>query len=53
MEQKYQDELNSNYPVVQIGSKNISLGFHGLYEHGMTPNITGQDVSGFYSIYLV
>ena len=51
MESKYQDELNSNYPLaVQIGSKNISLGFHGLYEHGMTLNITGQDVSGFYSI---
>jgi len=51
MEQKYQDELNSNYPLaVQIGSKNISLGFHGLYEHGMALNITGQDVSGFYSI---
>jgi len=51
MESKYEDELNSTYPLaVQIGSKNISLGFHGLYEHGMALNITGQDVSGFYSI---
>ena len=51
MESKYQDELNANYPLaVQIGSKNVSLGFHGIYEHGMALNITGQDVSGFYSI---
>ena len=51
MESKYQDELNSTYPLaVQIGSKNVSLGFHGIYEHGMALNITGQDVSGFYSI---
>ena len=51
MESNYQEELNGSYPLaVQIGSKNISLGFHGLYEHGMALNITGQDVSGFYSI---
>ena len=51
MESSYQEELNGSYPLaVQIGSKNISLGFHGLYEHGMALNITGQDVSGFYSI---
>lgn len=51
MESKYTDELNANYPLaVQIGSKNISLGFHGIYEHGLALNITGQDVSGFYSI---
>jgi uncharacterized protein (DUF1501 family) len=51
METHYQEELNSTYPLaVQIGSKNISLGFHGLNEHGMVLNITGQDVSGFYSI---
>jgi uncharacterized protein (DUF1501 family) len=51
MESHYQEELNSTYPLaVQIGSKNISLGFHGLNEHGMALNITGQDVSGFYSI---
>lgn len=51
MESHYQEELNASYPLaVQIGSQNISLGFHGLYEHGMALNITGQDVSGFYSI---
>lgn len=51
MESHYQEELNGSYPLaVQIGSQNISLGFHGLYEHGMAMNITGQDVSGFYSI---
>ena len=51
METKYQNELNALYPLaVQIGSQNLSLGFHGVYEHGMSLNITGQDVSGFYSI---
>ena len=51
MESNYQEELNGSYPLaVQIGSKNISLGFHGIYEHGLALNITGQDVSGFYSI---
>tara|TARA_B110001450_G_scaffold238142_1_gene244944 strand:+ start:5710 stop:7356 length:1647 start_codon:yes stop_codon:yes gene_type:complete len=51
MELYYQNELNATYPLaVQIGSKNTSLGFHGINEHGMALNITGQDVSGFYSV---
>jgi len=51
MELFYQSELNESYPLaIQIGSKTTSLGLHGATEHGMALNITGQDVSGFYSV---
>ncbi len=51
MEQHYQDLLSENYPLaIQIGSAKSSLGFHGLAEHGMSLNLTGQDTSGFYSV---
>lgn len=51
MEQFYQDKLKEDFPLaVQIGSLKNSLGFHGVAEHGMSINLTGQDPSGFYSV---
>ena len=51
MEKHYEDLLSENYPLaIQIGSAKSSLGFHGLVEHGMSLNLTGQDTSGFYSV---
>ena len=51
MENHYTDLLAENYPLaIQIGSTKSSLGFHGLVEHGMSLNLTGQDTSGFYSV---
>lgn len=51
MELNYEDELNNSYPLaVQIGSKSISLDLIGNHEYGMALNITGQDLSGFYSV---
>lgn len=51
MEQMYIDDLSANYPLaVQLGNLKNSLGFHGLYEHGLNMNITNQDASGFYSV---
>jgi len=50
METYYANELNNLYPLgVQIGSNKTSLGFHGETEHGLAINISGQDLSGFYS----
>tara|TARA_B100000809_G_scaffold252838_2_gene288042 strand:+ start:25490 stop:27112 length:1623 start_codon:yes stop_codon:yes gene_type:complete len=50
--------LNSGYnysdysdPLgIQLGSKKPSLGFHSEHEHKVDVNLTGQDVSGYYSI---
>lgn len=51
MEKHYEDLLSEDYPLaIQIGSAKSSLGFHGLVEHGMSLNLTGQDASGFYSV---
>ncbi|MFC2126940.1 DUF1501 domain-containing protein [Bacteroidota bacterium] len=41
----YQDPLG-----IQLGSKKPSLGFHSEHEHKVDVNLTGQDVSGYYSI---
>jgi uncharacterized protein (DUF1501 family) len=51
LENYYNNFLNSNYPLgIQLGSNDNSLGFHGEVEHGMSLNITGQDLTGFYSV---
>ena len=51
LELNYQDELATSYPLaVQMGSKSVALDFIGTHEHGMALNITGQDLSGFYSV---
>ncbi|KIA85355.1 hypothetical protein OA85_13300 [Flavobacterium sp. AED] len=51
LENYYADFLNSNFPLgIQLGSSDNSLGFHGEIEHGMSLNISGQDLSGFYSV---
>jgi uncharacterized protein (DUF1501 family) len=50
--------LNSGYnyndysdPLgIQLGSKKPSLGFHSEHEHKVDVNLTGQDVSGYYSV---
>ncbi|WP_269686657.1 DUF1501 domain-containing protein [Flavobacterium lacustre] len=51
LENYYTNFLNSNFPLgIQLGSSDNSLGFHGEIEHGMSLNISGQDLSGFYSV---
>ena len=51
MENHYADLLPTNFPMgVQIGSRNTSLGFHGLNEHGLAVNLSGQDSENFYSV---
>jgi uncharacterized protein (DUF1501 family) len=51
LENYYTEYLNSNFPLgIQLGSSDNSLGFHGEVEHGMSLNISGQDLSGFYSV---
>lgn len=51
LENYYANFLNSNFPLgIQLGSSDNSLGFHGEVEHGMSLNISGQDLSGFYSV---
>lgn len=51
MENYYVDFLHSNFPLgIQLGSSDNSFGFHGKIEHDMSLNISGQDLSGFYSI---
>jgi uncharacterized protein (DUF1501 family) len=51
LENYYSNFLNANFPLgIQLGSSENSLGFHGEVEHGMSMNINGQDLSGFYSI---
>jgi uncharacterized protein (DUF1501 family) len=51
MENYYVDFLHSNFPLgIQLGSSDNSFGFHGKIEHGMSLNISGQDLSGFYYI---
>jgi uncharacterized protein (DUF1501 family) len=51
MENHYSDLMPVNYPMgIQIGSPNTSLGFHGVNEHGLAMNLTGQDSENFYSV---
>ena len=51
MENHYSNLLPANYPMgIQIGSPNTSLGFHGVSEHGLAMNLTGQDSDNFYSV---
>lgn len=51
MENHYSDLMPANYPMgIQIGSPNTSLGFHGVNEHGLASNLTGQDSDNFYSV---
>lgn len=51
LENYYSNFLNANFPLgIQLGSSENSLGFHGEIEHGMSMNINGQDLSGFYSV---
>ncbi len=51
MELYYPSEITEPYPLaIQIGSDKTSLGFHGVEEHGLSLNLTGQDPAGFYSI---
>jgi uncharacterized protein (DUF1501 family) len=51
MENHYSDLMPINYPMgIQIGSPNTSLGFHGVNEHGLAMNLTGQDSENFYSV---
>ncbi len=51
MELYYPSEISEPYPLaIQIGSDKTSLGFHGVVEHGLSLNLTGQDPAGFYSI---
>ncbi|MDT0553746.1 DUF1501 domain-containing protein [Urechidicola vernalis] len=51
MEQYYYEFLDDPFPMaVEMGSPKNSLGFHGVEEHGMGLNITGQDPSGYYSV---
>lgn len=51
LENYYTNFLNATFPLgIQLGSSDNSLGFHGEAEHGMSLNISGQDLSGFYSV---
>ncbi len=51
LENYYENYLTANYPLaIELGSSDNSLGFHGVEEHGMSLNISGQDPSGFYNI---
>jgi uncharacterized protein (DUF1501 family) len=51
MENYYQSLVNDNYPLaIQLGSNDVSLGFHGVDEHDLSFYISGQDPAGFYSI---
>ncbi len=51
MELFYSNITGETFPLaVEIGSNKTSLGFHGVNEHGLALNITGQDPAGFYSV---
>lgn len=51
MEQFYADQVEDSFPLaIEMGSPKNSLGFHGVQEHGLSLNITGQDPSGYYSV---
>lgn len=51
MEQFYADQVEEAFPLaIEMGSPKNSLGFHGVEEHGLSLNITGQDPSGYYSV---
>lgn len=51
MEQFYADQVEETFPLaIEMGSPKNSLGFHGVEEHGLSLNITGQDPSGYYSV---
>lgn len=51
MEQYYADQVDDAFPLaVEMGSPKNSLGFHGIEEHGLALNITGQDPAGYFSV---
>lgn len=51
MEQQYEDLLTAPFPLgIQIGTTQTSLGFKGEHSHGLSMNLTGQDVEGFFSV---
>jgi len=51
LENYYTNYLTANFPLaIELGSSDNSLGFHGVEEHGMSLNISGQDPSGFYNV---
>mgnify|MGYP001814363820 CR=1 FL=1 len=51
MEQQYEDLLTAPFPLgIQIGTTQASLGFKGEHSHGLSMNLTGQDVEGFFSV---
>lgn len=51
MEQHYEQFIPTTFPLgIQIGAPNLNLGFHGVVEHGLAINISGQDAENFYSI---
>lgn len=51
LENYYTSLLNLTFPLgIQLGSSENSLVFHGEIEYDMSLNISGQDVSGFYSV---
>jgi uncharacterized protein (DUF1501 family) len=51
LENYYAKYINANFPLgIQLGSNENSLGFRGSVESGLSININGQDLSGFYSV---
>lgn len=51
LETYYSQYLHADFPLgIQLGSPDPSLGFHGEAEHGLSINISNQDLSGFYSV---
>ena len=51
LENQYSNLFPTSFPMgIQIGSPNTSLGFHGVNEHGLAMNLTGQDSDNFYSV---
>ena len=51
MEMQYDNLRAASYPLgIQIGTTQASLGFKGEHTHGLSMNLTGQDVEGFYSV---
>lgn len=51
MEQHYEQFIPTTFPLgIQIGAPNLNLGFHGIVEHGLAINISGQDAENYYSV---
>ena len=51
MEQHYEQFIPTTFPLgIQIGAPNLNLGFHGVVEHGLAINISGQDAENYYSV---